>query len=761
MKRFIIYLISLKIVQLSCSTFIRDCIYNKEMNAIDLVCKESLYPKTGCYEEIFTSKRKLVYRNSVQSLYTGNCVSSSLEKTFFESFANLSVLDVSHYGIQKMSNKGISLLHLERINVSYNKLSQVKASDFSFMPALTQIDVSFNKISSMDMSTFWSLRELKHLNLSHNSIEAINKFWFKNSNKLKELRIDHNPIKRVDVGIFSLIANGVSVEVSWNKVIKIDTSSLGDSLRIDLKEDKNVIFTTSARKSELRCPKIIFNNLNHLKISGSHLSNCVQIIKLLKSIKILDASSCFIGNLNSVNFKNLKNLEELYLSETNISNIKIETFKPLQKLKILDLSKNGLKMIDFGINDSTVFNELNELDLEGNQLTEINSITNMKFPKLNNLKVAGNSLSCKYLGDFLSKEHFQKSDGGIEQGDMINGNNCKNDDQNVEEIARDSENATENIENTSIGSNVSDAYMENDGSLESFKNENISDSWKSENDENSEISENFDKVDEETNSDEPVEFDTEDNEMTEKINGTESSETIKNDDDHEKIATTFGNVENTKNNSNIDKFSEEEIKGSEKTTEVNEEDESLFQTDNKTVTTNANRISTTLNTTTETEEITEEASKKDEVSKFETPSTTEIASKAITHRINMKTTPNFKVETKAKRKVYFDKNYSTKSTIIDLSHFDKTEYAAFIPKYSQKFPHSQVIKYIAIIILILSCVYFTMKSNWVWRLRMKLNGNSNELYVPYRLEHRNTQQNVELIEHLDFRILKRTCDCSF
>lgn len=401
---------------------ITDCFFiNNQTDSIELVSNQTKIissTTSDCFSQYCRNASCMENRSNVKLLKTGVFNLSSLSETFYKSFKNLQVLDISYYGAKQLTSAALNLPYLEILNASHNNLINISEWIFLNLPNLKEIDFSYNqiaalystnfrrslnltvinvahnKIATLESGTFRSLTQLRSLNLCDNLITIIDKNLF-SEHKLDVLQLDNNPIVYIDCKFLSMR------NISLENVEKIDISCLGDSVEIDLSGKDEAVFGIPRSNSELRCPIEKLKNLTFLNISGNRMKNISNMLELLgPSIKSLDVSLNFIGKLNSKTFKKFNNLQYLNLSHTNLSNFGFKTFYHQNKLKILDLSFNQLKKVNFTLFIRN-FKNLTTLNLEGNDLVEINTVTRANFPALSVLGISKNHFTCDYLATFV------------------------------------------------------------------------------------------------------------------------------------------------------------------------------------------------------------------------------------------------------------------------------------------------------------------------------------------------------------------------
>lgn len=311
----------------------------------------------------------------------------------------LANLNLSFNHLTTLSFDG-NLLQLVQLDASHNELISISAAYFDRLIHLKQLDLSFNRIATIKSHSLSKLMNLQMLNLRSNLMQTIDVQLFESNKMLKQLQLDHNLFHRIDCNLFSSSINLFENGVSCENIAEIDLGCMTNSLKIDLSSKNQVIFRSQTKLS-FRCAEQHLQNIKYMNISGAHIPNAHELIERLgTSIKVLDVSANFVGNLTENTFKRLGNLQHLNLSHTNLSNFGFETFYQQRKLQVLDLSYNDLKRVNFTLLLRN-FKELTTLNLEGNGLIELDTVSLVIFPRLASLGIARNYFSCDYLAQFL------------------------------------------------------------------------------------------------------------------------------------------------------------------------------------------------------------------------------------------------------------------------------------------------------------------------------------------------------------------------
>lgn len=313
-----------------------------------------------------------------------------------------------------VSGSGSYLSHncfetVKYFNISGNQRRNTPEIIKNLGSPIETLDVSSNFMRKLTAETFKKFINLKYLNLRNTNLTTVDSNTFlpllKNIGKLEVLILNDNPIERLDTNIFTPMMNSVDVQASCQYVVEIDTSCIGNSLKIELNSKDEIVFTVTNRKLQLTCTKERFKYLVYLNISGNQLQNVPQIIEWLGvPIKTMDLSSNVVGKLFSQTFARFDNLKYLNLSETNLTNFGFRTFYHQRNLKVLDLSFNRLKNLNFTLLYRN-FQQLTTLRLEGNELKELNSVNREIFPSLREFGISKNIFTCDYLAIFLPQWH--------------------------------------------------------------------------------------------------------------------------------------------------------------------------------------------------------------------------------------------------------------------------------------------------------------------------------------------------------------------
>lgn len=103
------------------------------------------------------------------------------------------------------------------IDLSSNKLSNIRVGEFRNLPVLTQLDLNRNKISHIDEGAFVGLVSLRKLNLNNNRLVGLDGV-FAGLTNLTELRLSSNAVSAVPPTAFESLTNLKVLDLSYNKL---------------------------------------------------------------------------------------------------------------------------------------------------------------------------------------------------------------------------------------------------------------------------------------------------------------------------------------------------------------------------------------------------------------------------------------------------------------------------------------------------------------------------------------------------------------
>ncbi|CAH1176394.1 unnamed protein product [Phaedon cochleariae] len=304
----------------------------------------------------------------------------------FTAFANFTVLNVSHAGLERIEPDAFfDMRKIEILYLTYNNISSVDSSYFDSLEVLKNLDLSNNLITNIDQNAFSKVKLLTTLNLSSNSLKLLGSF---------------SSYGLYSVKVMDLSSNGLS---------SIDLGHINESLEV---------------------LTLIHNQINTVLGRGNSTSS---------SLSNLSLNANNIGHLQGDCFDNLDNLKHLDLSFNNLDSLPEDLFSSLNRIRYLNLSGNAIEELPSGIFDSSFYlqsldvsknalsdlkcdagtwHNLYELNIQHNLISHIDvqgiveNATHLKYVALD-----GNNFDCDYLLEVIKL--FSDNDVTVRKGNSI------------------------------------------------------------------------------------------------------------------------------------------------------------------------------------------------------------------------------------------------------------------------------------------------------------------------------------------------------
>ncbi|EEB18545.1 leucine-rich transmembrane protein, putative [Pediculus humanus corporis] len=293
----------------------------------------------------------------------------------------VTVLDLSHNDIKSYSHWKY-LKSVEKIDLSNNKITEVSFGGGSY-DNLHSIDLSHNSIVYLNAIQIHKLKNLHDLNLSHNSklhgvsglksdnlkilnlsycyLSYLNDDFLADLPKIEYLDISHNPIKSLKNSVRSHSLQNLDASyLNMEALNKMDAFNMPGLRILNVSHNKNI----KMMMLENYCWNVI-----NLDVSNSE-SNYLKDFNIFCNLKILNASSNQIENIESNTFSNNVDLNFLNLSSNKITDVDESAFLNNKNLKIVDLSSNKINGLLFTYHLKQTIN----LNLSKNQITTLNGL---------------------------------------------------------------------------------------------------------------------------------------------------------------------------------------------------------------------------------------------------------------------------------------------------------------------------------------------------------------------------------------------------
>lgn len=294
------------------------------------------------------------------------------------------------------------LPNLRKINLSNNKLRDIREGAFDGAGGVLELLLTGNKLSGLQGRMFRGLTGLKTLMLRSNQITCIDNTTFTGLSSVRLLSLYDNRISSIAPGAFSTLHSLSTINLLSNpyvcdchlawlgqwlkktrvvsgnprcqkpaflKEIPIQDVATPDFM-CDGTEDNGCLPTAgcpdvcTCSDGVVRCsnrglhslPKGIPKDTTELYLEGNTLTSVPKELSSLKQLSLVDLSNNSISMLSPYTFSNMSQLATLILSYNQIRCIPVHAFDGLKSLRLLTLHGNDLSTIPEG-----AFNHLTSL----------------------------------------------------------------------------------------------------------------------------------------------------------------------------------------------------------------------------------------------------------------------------------------------------------------------------------------------------------------------------------------------------------------
>lgn len=344
----------------------------------------------------------------------------TLSQISFEGVKKLIYLNLSYNSITDINASLFRFSELKTLDLSANKLSSVKANDFTAHKKLTVLNLKSNLIKSVDKESFHNLHNLRSLDISDNGLEVLAIDTFKNVDSLKEIIIAKNKLKKLpnalfkgkSIELFSVVENYLegSIERGMFEGMQFVTELNLSNQRLDSIEDNAfyglgqlVTLLLQNNKIKTLSPKC-FNtllNLKQLDLSNNKLENIEFEKERIGYLESLSIRNNYLSVVKHEHFQGLDSLQFLDLSDNKISWLESNSFKSLKNLISFEISNNPLN----GTLEENTFEGLNSLpslDISCSLLITIQNGSFNGMIRLKNLNISRSKIQTLQFNSFIS-----------------------------------------------------------------------------------------------------------------------------------------------------------------------------------------------------------------------------------------------------------------------------------------------------------------------------------------------------------------------
>ncbi|XP_056328547.1 slit homolog 3 protein [Danio aesculapii] len=295
------------------------------------------------------------------------------------------------------------LPNLRKINLSNNKLRDIREGAFDGAGGVLELLLTGNKLQSVSGRMFKGLIGLKTLMLRSNQISCVDNATFTGLSSVRLLSLYDNRISTIAPGAFNTLHSLSTINLLsnpyvcdchlawlglWLKKTRVVSGNPRCQKPAFLKEipiqdvampdfscdgaEENVCLPSAPRCPEsctcsdtvVRCsnrglrslPKAIPKDTTELYLEGNLLTSVPKELPNLKQLTLLDLSNNSISHLAPLTFSNMTQLATLILSYNQIRCVPVHAFDGLRSLRLLTLHGNDLSTVPEG-----AFNHLTSL----------------------------------------------------------------------------------------------------------------------------------------------------------------------------------------------------------------------------------------------------------------------------------------------------------------------------------------------------------------------------------------------------------------
>lgn len=331
-------------------------------------------------------------------------------------------------------------------DLSSNKISRIRSSDFKHFRLLEVLDLKINIISQVEEGAFVNLLSLKKLNLNRNKLGKLDAGLFVGLQNLTELRVAGNQIKMIAPSALKTLASLAVLDISNNLLDENiqplfqlpnlqELAMAGNKMRFF---ESRQLTNASLRlkfldlsRNHLRVFRItsnIFPNLTWLNMRGTFIKQHItwDVRTFLGRVSTLDISELRLGLhgmtllLASVNASlttlkmdkmacgltqliniscSIPTMSELQLRNNKLGSINSSVFQLCANVTNLNLQQNRISSIDEGAFGP--MQGLTVLNLNGNDLQSVRAATR-DLPNLVELDLSKNKIAALHCDDFAN-----------------------------------------------------------------------------------------------------------------------------------------------------------------------------------------------------------------------------------------------------------------------------------------------------------------------------------------------------------------------
>nr|AAW69372.1 TLR22 [Takifugu rubripes] len=331
-------------------------------------------------------------------------------------------------------------------DLSTNKISRIRTTDFKEFRLLEVLDLKNNIISQVDEGAFINLRSLKKLNLNRNKLGKLDAGLFDGLQNLTELRVTRNRLKMVEPSALKSLVSLTFLDISNNKLCEnirplfqlpnlSVLSMAGNNMRffesghltntslqlksLDLSRNPITVFRITAdilpnltwlnlrgtfKKRQVTWDvrtflgNVSLLDISELRLSLRYMTSLLASVNSSLTVLRMDKMSCSLAELINISCS-IPTMSALQLQNNKLGSINSSVFHLCTNVKDLDLQRNQINSTDEGAFRS--MKELKVLTLSDNRLQSV-PVATRNLPNLMKLDLSKNKINALHCDDFAN-----------------------------------------------------------------------------------------------------------------------------------------------------------------------------------------------------------------------------------------------------------------------------------------------------------------------------------------------------------------------
>lgn len=352
---------------------------------------------------------------------------SSLNSDAFTGLENiLTSLDLSQNRISNLAGAPLTLVSLEKLDLSDNHLTEVSRNSFNMLVSLKHLNLSGNiHLSNLPNVVLHKLQKLEVIDLSYGGVKSLSVEFLSKCLALRFINLAHNTIPDVTESVFANMPNITEIDLSYNNITAIKPGAFVNLMNIkklllkhnQLSSFKGEFFNTG---TSLEVLDISENQLSYLFPSSFRIHPRLreiyasknkfnffpaELITNLQFLEYIDLSNNELKTVEELDFARLPRLRTLHLYNNQLESISDMAFHNSSQLQVLDLSYNKLERLGDRTFEGLV--RLEMLNLEGNSLVDLPEtiFERVRLHMLENINLANNLFEIPPL-KALQRQYF-------------------------------------------------------------------------------------------------------------------------------------------------------------------------------------------------------------------------------------------------------------------------------------------------------------------------------------------------------------------